>query len=199
MAVRSIRLDGRRRTLLMAVGLLLAAIAVALALMQQSSRTETYLVANRDLGAGSSIQAGDFREERLSLQGRSSQYLGSVLPGQQLSSAVLAGQLLPRSAVSPIFDSTLKPLLVTPSQPLSARIHVGSNVQLWYVPKQVNNSTPSSAVQLLVGVAVLAIHQNDGTLGRAAADIELAVPQTSLPTVITAIAASGFLSVVAEG
>ena len=46
---------------------LLAAVLVAAALLQQSSATKVYLVANRDLGAGATITAQDVRTAELSL------------------------------------------------------------------------------------------------------------------------------------
>ena len=49
--------DSKRRTLILAIGLLLAAILVAGALLQQSSNTKVYLVANRDLAAGTQLSA----------------------------------------------------------------------------------------------------------------------------------------------
>lgn len=59
MALKPLRLDSRRRSLILAIGLLLAAILLAGVLLQQSNTTKVYLVANRDLPAGKAVTAQD--------------------------------------------------------------------------------------------------------------------------------------------
>lgn len=198
MAIRSIRLDNRRRTLILAIGLLLAAILVAGALLQQSSNTKVYLVANRDLPAGTAITAQDYREAELGLGAEAGVYLSRLAPGTVLAGSVLSGELIPRRAVLSALGPEVKPLRVTPSEPLSTRIRIGSRVQLWFVPKAVGVEATSNAVQLLNNAEVLAVHKGELSMGKQIDDIELAVPSESLTAVITAIASAGYVSVVSE-
>lgn len=186
----------RSRSLLLAIGLILAAALVAFALIRQSSATETYLVANHDLATGSQLQAGDFRESQLALGPQAGTYLKQLPKGAVLASAVLTGQLLPRSALALTTNPNYKPLLITPTGELGQSIRVGSLVQLWFVPKQ--NTESSTAVQLLSQSEVLAIHKTDQSLTSTPTNLELAVPNEALPVVITAIASAGFISVVSE-
>ncbi|MFM6978325.1 MAG: SAF domain-containing protein [Micrococcales bacterium] len=198
MAIRTIRLDSRRRTLILAIGLLLAAILVAGALLQQTSNTKVYLVANRDLPAGTAITAQDFREVQLSLGAEAGAYLSQLQPGKVLASSIISGELVPRRAILAMIAPTTKPVRVTPSDPLSARIRIGSLVQLWYAPKAVGVATTANAIQLLGDAEVLAIHRGELSMGRQIDDVEIAVPTESLSSVITAIASAGYVSVVSE-
>lgn len=198
MAIKQIRFDSRRRTLFLALSLLLAAVVVAALMLQKGSTTKVYLVANRDLGAGTVITQGDVRKTELSLGSQAAQYLSAVPPGAVLSSPVLVGELIPRRAAVSTLPGAAKPLRITPSSPLSERIRVGSRVQLWFTAKTIGADTVTSAVQLLAAAEVLAIHPGESSMGRKIDDVELAVPTENLPAVITAIASSGFLSVVSE-
>lgn len=198
MAIKTIRLDNRRRTLILAIGLLLAGILVAGALLQQSSSTKVYLVANRDLPAGTSVTAQDFREAELGLGAEGRFYVSQLKLGTVLAGTVLSGELVPRRALISAIEPTTKPVRVTPSNSLSTRIRIGSRVQLWFVPKVVGVEIRSTAIQLLGNAEVLAIHKGELSMGRQIDDVELAVPEESLTAVITAIASAGYVSVVSE-
>jgi hypothetical protein len=184
--------------MLLAIGLLLAAVLVAAALLQQSSATKVYLVANRDLGVGTAITAQDVRQAELNLGSQARWYLSSITRGAVLTSPVLAGELIPAKATLPIASPATRPVRVTPSSPLSARIRVGSLVQLWFAPKAVGVAAVSNAIQLLANTQVLAIHKGEASMGRQIDDVELAVPTENLTAVITAIASAGYLSVISE-
>lgn len=196
MAVKTF--DNRRRTLWLAIGLLLAAILVGAALLQQSATNKVYLVANRDLPAGTAVVQADVREAQLGLGAEADRYLSQLHPGTVLATAVVAGELIPKRAALSALSSETKSVRVTPSTPLSTRIRVGSLVQLWFVPKATGSNTMANAVQLLGQAQVLAIHKADSTIGKLPDDIEISVPVNNLTTVITAIASAGFLSVVSE-
>jgi len=198
MAVKTIRFDSRKRTLILAIGLLLAAILVAGALLQQTGSTKVYLVANRDLAAGTAISAQDVRPAELNLGAEAAAYLGQLNPGTVLAGSILSGELIPRRALVNTIAPATKPVRVTPSEPLSTRIRIGSRVQLWFVPKALGVEAVSTAVQLLGDAEVLAIHRGEASMGRQIDDIELAVPSDSLTAVITAIASAGYVSVVSE-
>ncbi len=190
--------DSKRRTLILAIGLLLAAILVAGALLQQSSNTKVYLVANRDLAAGTQLSAQDVRLAELNLGAEEKTYLASFKLGTVLANSVPAGELIPSRATTSALAPETKPVRVTPSQPLSTRIRVGSRIQLWFVPKSISADTAVSAIQLLGNTEVLAIHKGEQSMGKTIDDIEIAVPIDNLTSVITAIASAGFVSVVSE-
>ncbi len=196
MAVKTF--DSKRRTLILAIGLLLAAILVAGALLQQSANTKVYLVANRDLAAGTLLSAQDVRMAELNLGAEDKTYLASFKSGTVLANSVPAGELIPRRATAVALSPETKPVRVTPSQPLSSRIRVGSRIQLWFVPKPLAADTVANAIQLLGNTEVLAIHKGEQSMGRTIDDIELAVPINNLSAVITAIASAGFVNVVSE-
>lgn len=198
MAIKQFRFDSRRRTLFLALSLLLAAVVVAALMLQQGSTAKVYLVANRDLGAGTLITQSEVRKAELSLGAQAAQYLSAVPLGAVLNSPVLAGELIPARAAVASLPGVSKPLRITPSSPLSERIRVGSRVQLWFSARVVGAATVESAVQLLAGAEVLAIHSGESSMGRQIDDLELAVPAENLPAVITAMASAGFISVVSE-
>lgn len=197
MAVKSFSLNSRRRTLLLAVGLLLAAILVSAALLQQSGNTKVYLVANRDLAAGTALSAQDVRLAELNLGSEAKTYITGFKTGTILVSSVIAGELIPVRATTQMLAPQSKPVRITPSEPLSTRIRVGSRVQLWFVPKS-NTNDAANAIQLLGDTEVLAIHKGDQSMGKTIDDLELAVPAQNLSAIITAIASAGYVSVVSE-
>lgn len=198
MAVKMFRLDSRRRSLILAIGLLLAAILVAGALMQQGTNTKVYLVANRDLPAGTMLSAQDVRLAELNLGPEGSTYLAGFKAGTVLSSSVSVGELIPARAAKSALSPATKPVRITPSQPLSSRIRVGSRIQLWFVPKSLSSETQVSAIQLLGDTEVLAIHRGEQSMGKVIDDIEIGVSTENLNAVITAIASAGFVSVLSE-
>jgi len=198
MALRKLRLDSRRKTLILALGLLLAAILVAAALLQQSTSTKVYLVANHDLTPGVAITSQDVRPAELNLGAEAGTYLSSLGSDLTLGSPVLAGELIPRKATLSRIATTTKSVRITPSEPLSIRIRVGSRVQLWFVPKQTGVEIVGNAVQLLSDTQVLAIHKGENSLGKQIDDVELAVATENLTAVITAIASAGYVSIIAE-
>ena len=198
MAIKSFRLDNRRRTLILAIGLLLAAILVAGALLQQSRSTKMYLVANRDLAAGTQLSAQDVRLAELNLGAEAKVYLTQFRVGTVLASSVISGELIPVRATTTSLAPETKPVRITPTDPVSSRIRVGSRVQLWFVPKPLNSETAANAIQLLSNTEVLAIHKGEVSMGRAIDDFELAVPTQNLTAIITAIASAGYVSVVSE-
>lgn len=199
MAVKPFRFDSRRRTLVLAIGLLLASILVAAALLQKSSDTKVYLVANRDLAAGTELTANDVQIAELSLGTAQGVYLSKFTTGTTLSSSVPAGELIPISATLESLTADIKPVRIKPTEPLSSRIRVGSLVQLWFVPKAQGLAQSSVAIKLLGNTKVLAIHRGEQSMGQTIDDLEIAVPSDSLSAVITAIASAGYVSVVSEG
>ncbi len=198
MAVKPFRFDSRRRTLVLAIGLLLASILVAAALLQKSSDTKVYLVANRDLAAGTELTANDVQIAELSLGTAQGVYLSKFKTGTTLSSSVPAGELIPISATLESLTADIKPVRIKPTEPLSSRIRVGSLVQLWFVPKAQGLAQSSVAIKLLGNTKVLAIHRGEQSMGQTIDDLEIAVPSDSLSAVITAIASAGYVSVVSE-
>lgn len=198
MALKPLRLDSRRRSLILAIGLLLAAILLAGVLLQQSNTTKVYLVANRDLPAGKAVTAQDFRPAELDLGAQAGRYLSQLRPGSVLASSVMLGELLPKRAMLDFIDPTSRSIRVTPSDPLSSRIRIGGRVQLWFSPESPSTQSTSNAVQLLSNAEVLAIHSGEQSMGKQIDDVELAVPIESLTSVITAIASAGYLSVISE-
>jgi hypothetical protein len=190
--------DSKRRTMILAIGLLLAAILVAGALLQQNNNTKVYLVANRDLAAGTQLSAQDVRLAELNLGAESDSYLAGFSAGTVLVNSVPAGELIPSRATTASLSPETKPVRVSPSQPLSTRIRVGSRIQLWFVPKAVSSDTVVTAIQLLGNAEVLAVHKGEQSMGTTIDDIEIAVPIDNLTAVITAIASAGFVSVVSE-
>jgi Flp pilus assembly protein CpaB len=198
MAVKQFRFDSRRRTLWLAIALVLAAVLVSAALLQQSTSTKVYLVANRDLNAGTMLTPNDVRQVQAGLGITGTAYMQSFTIGQSLRLPVLAGELIPRSAAANSLDEQTKAVRVTPSAPLSTRIRTGSRVQLWFVPKSLTSQTTSSAVQLLANAEVLAIIKGESNLGKQIDDVEIGVPAGNLTAVITAIASAGYVSVISE-
>lgn len=98
----------RDRRLVLGVVLILLAVLLGARLLSTHSTTTAVLVAAHPLAAGQPITAGDLRVARVHLGAATSAYWPAAdltgLSGHPLTSAVAAGDLLPRSAVGATAD-----------------------------------------------------------------------------------------------
>jgi hypothetical protein len=199
MSPKTSRLTARKTLVLIAIALL----ASSLALLVSSYRTEPlkeFLVAKRDLPSGSSINLADFDrlamnlDERLYLSGSLAQ---SELAETSLSRPVRRGEIVPFSALGS--TDTRQNLVLTPTQPLSEFIRVGSLVDVWFVAK---TSLEAAAIPQRVGTAleVVSISRpaGDSAFAENALQLEVAVSPLDLPALILASADGGFIGVVAK-
>ena len=190
----------RKWLLAMAAALLVAAIALLVS-MNRPQATVEYLVANRDLASGSVLQPGLVSKTQLALGRSANRYLRELPATGQLNRPVRAGELIAIDAIS----TALKrySVVLSPSQALSGRVHVGSLVDVWFVAKQSVATSAAVPVRVATSLEVRSIATIDSGLSAGLnaglSKVELAVAETDLPALMLASADGGFISVVTNG
>ena len=186
-----------RKWLLAMAFALLAAALVLLVQLNRPSATVEYLVANRDQPAGTQLEASAFTPVALALGASGGRYVSS-LPSGQLTRPLRAGELLAADDVG--LANARFSVVLSPCQPVSARIHVGSLVDVWFVAKSVAVDAASAPVRVAADLEVRALSAIDtglsGGLNSGLSKVELAVSEADLPALMLASADGGFISVV---
>lgn len=185
----------------MLVFLAMALLAVSMGLLLNNVSREPlqeFLVAKRDLASGSVLDIAQFNRVKLDLGSAKSAYLSSLPTGQALSSALREGELLAASAISS--PNQLHSVVLTPSQPISAAVVVGSLVDVWFVAKATSGQEVSTPVRVAVGLEVRAVTKASDSGGYSLSDttVELATSESDLPALVLASADGGFISVIAK-
>ena len=197
MRAKAVGGGNRRMLAVLAVALL----AVSVALLFSTYRSEPlkeFLVAKRDLPSGALLTDADFEQVAIDLD-VDAVYLNRLAPESTLASAVRKGELLPFSAMGSA--EARHALVLTPSQPLSASIRVGSLVDVWFVARTPATDSASVPQRVATSVEVLAVVKPDANaaFGSEAVRLEVAVPPSDLAALMLASADGGFIGVVGNG
>ena len=189
---------GNRRMLVILAAALLAASVALLLSTYRSEPLKEFLVAKRDLPSGVLLTEADFERVEIGLDA-DAVYLSRLAPEATLASAVRKGELLPFSAMGSA--ETRHALVLTPSQPLSASIRVGSLVDVWFVARTPVADSASVPQRFATAVEVLAVVKPDANaaFGSEAVRLEVAVLPSDLAALMLASADGGFIGVVGNG
>jgi Flp pilus assembly protein CpaB len=197
MRAKAVNGGNRKMLAILAVALLAASVALLLS-TYRSEPLKEFLVAKRDLASGSELTQADFEQVALDLDA-DDVYLSRLAPEATLASAVRKGELLPVSAMG----STVArhALVLTPSQPLSTSIRVGSLVDVWFVARNSTANSASVPQRVATAVEVLAVVKPDANsaFGSEAVRLEVAVLPSDLAALMLASADGGFIGVVGNG
>ena len=187
----------RRMLVILAIALLAASVALLLSTFRSEPLKE-FLVAKRDLPSGAQLTEADFEQVDINLDA-DAVYLSQLAPESTLASAVRKGELLPFSAMGSA--EPRQSLVLTPSQPLSATIRVGSLVDVWFVARTPAADSASVPQRVATGVEVLAVVKPDANaaFGSEALRLEVAVLPSDLAALMLASADGGFIGVVGNG
>jgi hypothetical protein len=187
----------RKMLVILAVALLAASVALLLS-TYRSEPLKEFLVAKRDLPSGVLLTEADFERVVIDLDA-DAVYLSRLAPEATLASAVRKGELLPFSAMGSA--EARHALVLTPSQPLSASIRVGSLVDVWFVARTPVADSASVPQRVATAVEVLAVVKPDANaaFGSEAVRLEVAVLPSDLAALMLASADGGFIGVVGNG
>lgn len=185
----------------MLVFLALALLAVAMLLLLNGfSRPplQEFLVAKQDLASGAVLESGQFNRVKLDLGSAKSAYLSSLPAGQALRTSVREGELLAASVIGSA--NQLHSVVLTPSQPISAAVMVGSFVEVWFVAKASPGLQTSAPVLVASGLEVRDVTKDseNGGYSLSGTTVELAASDRDLPALVLASADGGFISVIAK-
>jgi Flp pilus assembly protein CpaB len=149
----------RDRRLVLGVVLILLAVLLGARLLATRSTTTAVLVAARPLAAGQSITAGDLRVAGVHLGGATSGYWPAAdldgLAGHPLTSAVAAGDLLPRSAVGTTADPHPTRVVSLPVDPARVPTLAAGDLVDVFATTKATSTTPGTTMAVLRGVRYL--------------------------------------------
>jgi hypothetical protein len=188
----------RPRTLVI-LALALLGVSVALLLNGFSREpVQEFLVAKQDLASGAVLDVDQFTRVKIDLGPTKAAYLSSLPHGQALRTALRKGELLAASAIGSANE--LPSVVLTPSQPLSAAVAVGSLVDVWFVAKADAGQTISAPIRVAAGLEVRAVTKASESAGYSLSGttVELATGEADLPALVLASADGGFISVIAK-
>ena len=183
--------------------LAIALLAAALALLVSTNRpqpTIEYLVASRDLPTGVALDRSSFTAMPLALGAAGKNYLATLPAGATLRTALRAGDIL---AIDNLGEATKRySVVLSPSQPLSSRVRVGSRIDVWFAAKAGQLATLAAPIKVAADLEVRSIAKLDAGLSSGLSaglsKLEVAVGEAELPALMSASADAGFISVVSS-
>ena len=165
--------------------------------IQQNNHTDEYLVAARDLPAGSTFVASDTQAQSVNLGLSSKQYLkvSEIPAGGYLLGPIRAGQLIPRSMLASAVIDERVPLVVQSDMGLPSGLVPGASVDLWVTPVD-ENKIHGEPFVLVLGAEVSELIENNEMFADQNPAVELWVPVEAVGPVLGAIAAEASISLI---
>ena len=173
------------------VGLVLVAASVAGVtwIVGAADRTVAVYSAKTALYPGDRVTAEDLALARVRLGAGEAHYLTVTdLPadGAVINRAVGEGELLPAAAIGSAQGSSLAPLVVDLSGPLSAAASPGAVVDLWAAERLDSTRFGPPAV-LVPGATIVRVLEEEGLVADAGIAIEVLVPRASVARLLEAL------------
>ena len=189
--------NAKTKALLAAAAFFVASVLAVNFVIQQNNHTDEYLVAARDLPAGSTFLAGDTQAQSVNLGLSSKQYLrvSEIPAGGYLLGPIRAGQLIPRSMLASAVIDERVPLVVQSDMGLPTGLVPGSSVDLWVTPVDANK-IPGEPFVLVLGAEVSELIENNEMFANQNPAVELWVPVEAVGPVLGAIAAEASISLI---
>lgn len=187
----------KTRNLAFAVILLLISVAAVNFVISANNQTQEFIVAARDLPAGSPLTSADTANANVNLGQAGNHYLKvNQLPSESyLLGPIRAGQLIARSALaSEVLDERV-PLVISSAMGLAGGLVAGASVDLWVTPIA-ENKTVGEPYALVLGAEVSRLREKTEMFSNQNPDVELWVPVAAVGPVLAAISAESKISLV---
>lgn len=194
--LRSAVLDPR-----LIVGVLLvagSAAGVVALVTGADDRIEVY-VASKPLLPGDTVDESNLVVRGVALEASEEHYLRrGQLPesGVVITRPVVAGELVPRSAVGSARSSSLAAVVVDAAGALPGSVGPGSSIDLWSAAKSDSGEYGTPVVLVDSAIVVRLVSTETIIAGGQVSAVELLVPRASIARVLEAIANDAVLSIV---
>ncbi|WP_264913593.1 SAF domain-containing protein [Rhodoluna lacicola] len=181
----------------MAILLLTSSVLGVNAVIAANNQTSEYLVAGRDLPAGSPIALTDSATAQVNLGITAGNYLsvGDLPSGGYLLGPVRKGQLIPKSMLASAVIDERVPLVVSSAMGLSSGLIAGASVDIWVTPIDDENLV-GEPYALVLGAEVARLLEKTEMFNNSGPDVELWVPVEAVGPVLGAMSSGSKLSLV---
>lgn len=187
----------KTRNLVLAIFFFCLAVAGVNFAISANNHTDEFLVASRDLPAGSSFAASDTSSSAVNLGTSANQYLkpGDVPEGGYLLGPVRAGQLIPRSMLASTIIDERVPVVVQSAMGLPDGLVAGASVDIWVAPIDENKQFGEPFV-LVLGAEVSRLIENQEMFANQSPSVEMWVPIEAVGPVLSSISAGDKISLI---
>jgi len=185
------------RTLLMGLSLIGASVGVVSFTISANNHTDEFLVATRDLPAGSPVVLADLDIALVNLGLGAEQYLReSDLPDSAYVLGPLRkGQLVPKSMLASSIIDKRVPVVVNSAMGLASGVVAGASVDVWITPITEDKVAGEPYVLVLAAEVARLFEQNE-MFGDKNSDVELWVPVDAVGPVLAAISNGASVSLI---
>lgn len=187
----------RRKTLVLAFGLVTLSVGGVWLAIETNNSTEEYLVSAGALPAGSAVTDEMLLPVSVNLGPSADKYLrvGELPTGSYLLGPVVPGQLIIKSMLASNIIDARVPLVITSKMPLPTALKPGGSVDLW-VSEKLENNTFAPPYALVLGAEVAKILETTGMFAEDVPPVELWVPTEAIAPVLDAVDAGDSISLI---
>lgn len=185
------------RNLAFAIFFFSLALGVGNYAISSSNHTDKYLVASRDLPAGSSLNTGDAKISEANLGGSKDQYLleGQFPSGAYLLGPLREGQLIPMSMVaSSVLDERV-PVVIESAMGLPNGLVAGASVDIWVSPLE-ENQIYGEPYAIVLGAEVAQLLESNEVFANQDPSVEIWVPIDAVGPVLNSISSGDQISLI---
>lgn len=173
------------------------------ALVRSASASTPVVVASRLLVEGQQVQPGDIRQDEVGLAAFSGEYAASsdLVVGKVVTRVIHAGELVPRASIGEVSETLQTTMVIDVATDVASTLQEGSIIDVW-AAQSANSSTISSvavsAPTIVVSQARLAKRESAASAASGTSRVEVVLPRTAVPDLLSAIAAGNAMTVVAS-
>jgi Flp pilus assembly protein CpaB len=185
------------RSLLLGLILLASSVGVVAFTIASNNQTDEYLVAARDLPAGSPVSSADMKIAMVNLGLGAEHYLRKdELPGgSYMLGPIRAGQLVAKSALASAVIDERVPVVVNSAMGLSSGVVAGASVDIWVTPAKQDKVVGEPYV-LVLAAEVARLFEDNEMFSEKNSQVELWVPLEAVGPVMAAISNGDSVSLI---
>jgi len=185
------------RSLFLGLILLASSVGVVAFTIASNNHTDEYLVAARDLPAGSPVSSADMKIAMVNLGLGAEHYLRKdELPGgSYVLGPLRAGQLVAKSALASAIIDERVPVVVNSAMGLSSGVVAGASVDVWVTPAEKDQVVGEPYV-LVLAAEVARLFEDNEMFSEKNSQVELWVPLEAVGPVLAAVSNGDSVSLI---
>lgn len=185
------------RNLLLGLILLASSVGIVAFTIAENNHTDEYLVAARDLPAGSPVSSADMKIAMVNLGLGAEHYLRKdELPGgSYMLGPIRAGQLVAKSTLASAVIDERVPVVVNSAMGLSSGVVAGASVDIWVTPAKQDKVVGEPYV-LVLAAEVARLFEDNEMFSEKNSQVELWVPLEAVGPVLAAISNGDSVSLI---